>query len=372
MTHTRSIAATAIITAAAAGLHFGGAPTLLQFVAAAAALSLLAMLIGKATESMGDRLGPAMTGMLQSAFGNLPEIFVCIFSLRAGMVSVVQSALIGSILANALLVLGAAIVVGGVKHGRQRFRSDSARMSSTLMLLAVSALIVPTLAAKLHTPAALHLDALSAACAVVLVVVFALSVPYSLRAEASPHESPPPVRDASSTAPMPRDIEPAVYVSSPCEDHGWPLGVAITVLAVAGLAAAGVSDWFVSALEPTMRQLGISQAFAGFVIVAIAGNAVENVVGIQLAARNRMEYAMSVILNSSLQIALAVSPLLVLLSFVLGGPVLTLVLPPLLVAALLLTALITTLIVLDGETVWLEGVALIGLYVIIAVSLWWG
>jgi Ca2+:H+ antiporter len=141
---------------------------------------------------------------------------------------------------------------------------------------------------------------------------------------------------------------------------------------VTAVAAGFVSEWFVRALEPAIHVLGFSQAFAGIVIVAIAGNAVENVVGIQLAAKNKPDYAISTILNSSLQIALGLIPLLVLLSFVLGGPVLTLVLPPLLIAALLLTTMTTAIIVNDGETIWLEGVALIGLYGIIAAAFWWG
>jgi Ca2+:H+ antiporter len=144
------------------------------------------------------------------------------------------------------------------------------------------------------------------------------------------------------------------------------------VLALAGLGAAFVSEWFVDALTPATQALGLSQAFTGLVVVALAGNAVENVVGIQLMAANRGDYAVSVILNSSLQVALALTPALVLLSFVLGGPHLTLVLPPLLVVAVGLAAILGTIVVYDGESTWLEGVALIGLYCIIAASFWWG
>src|SRR5436305_2241323 len=140
----------------------------------------------------------------------------------------------------------------------------------------------------------------------------------------------------------------------------------------AGVGSAFVSDWFVNALSPAVSTLHISQAFTGLVIVAIAGNAVENVVGIQLAARNKPDYAISVILNSSLQVALGLAPVLVLLSFVIGGTHLTLVLPGLLVAALGLAATLDAFIVYDGESTWLEGTALIGLYGIIATSFWWG
>jgi Ca2+:H+ antiporter len=155
--------------------------------------------------------------------------------------------------------------------------------------------------------------------------------------------------------------------------HGvWPIWLAVLLLSVAGVAAAFVSDWFVGALQPATHSLGISEGFTGLVIVAIAGNAVENVVGIQFAARNQSDLAVSVILNSSLQVALALIPALVLLSLVTGGAHLTLVLAPLLVVALALTAILDTVIVYDGESTWVEGLALIGLYAILAASFWWG
>ena len=152
----------------------------------------------------------------------------------------------------------------------------------------------------------------------------------------------------------------------------WSLGLTIAVLALAGVGAAFVSDWFVEALQPAMKSLGINDVFAGLVVVAIAGNAIENIVGIQLAYKNKADYAVSVILNSSLQVALGLFPLLVLLSFFLGGAVLSFVLSPLLLAALALAVIVSAFIVFDGESIWLEGVALIGLYAIIAAAFWWG
>lgn len=340
-----AVAATALATA----LTLARAGPVPMFVACAAALSLLAMMVGHGTEQLGSRMGPGATGVLQSALGNLPELFVCIFALRAGLVRVVQAALVGSILANSLLVLGLALLVGGLKHGTQRFGSEAPRMAATLMMLAVAALAVPTLAANLHTPAASHEAALSVACALVLLGVFAASLPFSLRGD------------------------PAVVCESERPGQApWPLWLAITVLVGASVGAALVSDWFVEALSPAMKSLGISQAFSGLVVVAIAGNAVENVVGIQLAARNQPDYAMSVILNSSLQVALALVPVLVLLSVFIAPAPLTLVMPPLLVAAMALAAVVSAFIVYDGESIWLEGVALIGLYGIIAAAFWWG
>ena len=347
-----TIALTVAATGLAAALTLGGAGPVAGFVSCAAALSLLAMMVGHGTEQLGSRMGPGATGVLQSGLGNLPELFVCIFALRAGLVHVVQAALVGSILANSLLVLGLALLVGGLKNGTQRFGKAAPRMAATLMLLAVAALAVPTLAHELHTPASAHETALSVTCAIALLGVFAASLPFSLRAD------------------------PAV-VCDPAEAEApghapWPLWLAIVVLVAASLGAAFVSDWFVEALTPAMKTLGISEAFSGLVVVAIAGNAVENVVGIQLAARNRPDYAMSVVLNSSLQIALALVPVLVVISVFAAPAPLTLVMPPLLVAALALTAIVSAFIVYDGESIWLEGVALIGLYGMIAAAFWWG
>jgi Ca2+:H+ antiporter len=337
------------ITVLAGVLSSVGASAVLVFVISGVALGILASLVGLATEELGSRLGPAATGVLQSGLGNLPELFVGYFSLKAGLIAVVQAALIGSILANSLLVLGLAFLVGGLKNGTQRFRSEQPRTIATLMLLAVAALLVPTLANKLHTPADPHSDALSLACALILLVVFVASIPVSLSSD-------------PATAGAPAEGQ----------HNLWPLWLAAGVLAIAGIGAALVSDWFVEALRPAIKSIGLSEAFTGLVVVAIAGNAVENVVGIQLAAANKSDYAISVIQNSSLQVALGLTPVLVLLSFFVGSTHLTLVLPPLLVVALTVAALVSTFIIYDGESIWLEGLALIGLYSIIAASFWWG
>ena len=152
----------------------------------------------------------------------------------------------------------------------------------------------------------------------------------------------------------------------------WPIQLAVGVLIGAGIGSALVSDWFVDALRPALASLGISEAFAGLVIVAIAGNAVENVAGVQQALRNKADLAISLILNSSLQVALALIPALVVISIVIGGPALTLVTSPLLIGALGLSVILGAFIVFDGESTWLEGLALIALYVIIAASVWFG
>jgi len=264
-------------------------------------------------------------------------------------VVVVQTALIGSILANTLLVLGLAFLVGGLRHGTQTFHAPSVRTMATLLLLAVAALAIPTLATAPGEPDAGHQVDLSVIVSIVLLVVFAASVPFSLRGGPGAHAE---LEEPSGTS--------------------WPIGVAIGVLVAGGVGAALTSDLFVEALKPTMASLGLSEAFVGLVVVAIAGNAVENIVGIQAAAANKTDLATSLILNSSLQVAIALTPALVLISLVIGGGALTLVLTPLLLGAVVLAAVLAAVIVFDGESNWLEGLALLGLYVIIAASVWYG
>jgi len=338
-----------VATVGSALLRLAGIDQIAIFIMTAIALASLASVVSVATEQLGTRLGPGATGVIQSALGNLPELFISIFALRAGLVVVVQTALIGSILANSLLVLGLAFVVGGVRHGTQQFSAGTTRTTAMLLVLSVASLAIPTLATEPGAPDFGHADNLSTVVAVVLLIVFVCSIPMAFRGSIGPsrkHHS--------------------------ANEHGWSLSASVAVLGVAGVGAALVSDWFVAALTPAMASLGLSQEFVGLVIVAIAGNAVENVVGITAAARNEADLAVSLILNSSLQVALLLIPVLVLISMVLGGPVLTLVAPTLLIAALGLAAILGAMIIFDGESNYLEGAALIGLYLIIAASVWFG
>ncbi|MFL5756903.1 MAG: calcium/proton exchanger [Chloroflexota bacterium] len=318
------------------------------FVAAAATLAALAFLVGEATDQIGSRLGPGATGVLQSALGNLPELFISIFALADGLVVLVQTALVGSILGNSLLVLGLAFFAGGRRHGVQRFDAAPVRTIAIVLVLAVAALLVPTLATAQGAPDEGHAVELSVFVSIVLLVIFAASIPYSI-----------------GGGPGASRMEASV-------ERVWPMPLAIGVLAASGVGAAVISDWFVEALRPAMATLGLSEEFVGLVIVALAGNAVENVVGIQMAVRNRTDLAISLIQNSSLQVAVALTPALVLISLFIGPTPLTLVLTPLLLAALALTVVLGALVVFDGETNWLEGLMLLGLYAIVAASVWFG
>jgi Ca2+:H+ antiporter len=335
------LAALAVVAAGVA--HYVDATPVLAFLVAAVAIAFLAHLVGGATEQLGGRVGSSAAGVVQSALGNMPELFIALFALHEGLVRVVQTALVGSIIANAVLVLGLAFLVGGIRNGTQRFDSARARMIATLATLAAAILSIPTLAFAFHAPAAAHGRTLSFICAGVLLVLFFVTLPSFLAGVGD--EAPEPPR--------------------------WSLPTTVAVLAGAGIGAAFASDWFVSALTPATEALHMSQDFAGLVVVAIAGNAVENVVGVQLAARNRPDFAISVIVSSALQVALFLTPVLVFASLLFATS-LTLVFPTLLAIALLLSAGIGALVVYDGESTREEGAILIGLYVVIAASFWWG
>jgi Ca2+:H+ antiporter len=332
-----------VLVAVAASAHFAGATPVLTFGLAALAIAVLARLVGSATEQLGSRVGSSAAGAIQSALGNLPELFIALFALHEGLTLVVQSALVGSVIANSVLVLGLAFIAGGLRNGRQTFDSPRARLIATLTVLSAAILAVPTLSHAVHTTVASHEKTLSLICAGVLITLFFLTLPGLLA-----------VRDAF-------DAEPA----------RWSLPVTVAVLGGAGVAAAFVSDWFVTALKPATEALGMSEVFAGLIVVAIAGNAVENVVGVQLAARNRPDFAISVIINSALQVALLLTPLLVFASLFFATS-LTLVFPTLLAICLLLAAWILAVVVYDGESTWEEGAILVGFYVVVAASFWWG
>jgi Ca2+:H+ antiporter len=337
------IAAIAAATALAGVAHYADWTPVLAFAVATVALAGLAHLVSLATEQVGERFGAAATGLLQSTLGNLPELFVVVFALRAGEVVVAQTSIVGSLLANALLVLGGAIVLGArsASDGVMRFRPRLPNDTATLLLVTSFIIVLVGLAHATHEPAAQHEETISAIAAVALLGVYiAWVVPY-VRGEAA--QEPP------------RERAPRVA-----------LGVAIGLLAAGGVGSAFVSDWFVAALRPTIDRLGLSEAFAGLVVVALAGNAVENVAGLVLAHKGRYDLAISVVKNSVAQVAAFLYPALVLISLLFATQ-LTFALSPVLIGALLLTALAVWQITGDGEAVAFEGWALVAIYVILAV-----
>lgn len=358
------IAAGVLMVAVSGATTAAGAPDIARFVVSGLALAALAAIVGQALDEIGHRLRPGPTGLLQATLGNLPELLFGIFALRAGLTEVVQAALIGSVLGNLLLVLGFAFLFGAARHGTQSFAPEAPRMSLALLVLAVASMAVPTLAVKLNTPVAHHTAAISDLAAAVLLAVYAVSIPFWLFAGQSRPDGEPSADKPSADKPSAGEAA--------LEGGRWPLPVTVVVLVAATGASALVSDWFVGALEPATRSLGISSVFTGLVIVAVASNAVEQAAGVWLAWKARPDYAISTILNSPLQIALLLTPVLVLISPALGPAHLLLVFQPMLVAALAIATLAVGVVTYDGEYSWLEGVALVALYAIIASAFWWG
>ncbi|HEX3434642.1 MAG TPA: hypothetical protein VHT25_11340 [Solirubrobacteraceae bacterium] len=352
----------ALLTALAGVANYAAWAAVPRFAVATLALAGLAWVVSFATEQLGDRFGPAVTGMLQSTLGNLPELFVVIFALQKGELVVAQTAIVGSILANALLVLGLVIVVGARRSqdNVMRFHKKLPRDTATLLQVTVFIIVLLGLSLSSHDPASHHVKAISSVGAVCLLVVYlSWVVPY-LRADVAPGEQP-------SSASPPGDASDAAQSSaesSAAPRARLPLAVTLALLLLAGAASAFVSDWFINGLKPAIVQLHVSQAFAGLVIVAIAGNAVENAAGLVLAYKGRSDLAISVVKNSVAQIAAFLFPALVLISLMLSTT-LTFSLAPVYIGALLLSTLAIAQVTGDGEAAEFEGWALVALYVIL-------
>src|SRR5215212_10790306 len=345
-----------------------GLPPLLRFVFAVIALAFGAVAVSEATERLAVRMSPAATGVVQSTLGNLPELFLAIFALQAGLTEVVAAALVGSVLGNALFVLGLALLAGGLRHGHLHFSKAANRLYATELLLGVAALIIPFLATRPGEPDFGHAQELSAFVSIVLLVLFAVSVPFSLRLrEAGPgsisdldergEREPKPARGPATESP---------------HGHAPPLGQTLVLLGASAASAAFVAEWFVDALEPAMATIGMSEAFAGLIVVAVAGNAIEHLAGVTAAWKKRGDLALSLILNSALQVVLFLAPVIVLLSFFVAPVPLTLVFDPLLLGSLAVTVLLVYAVVMDGEANALEGAMLLGVYAIIGAAVWFG
>ena len=324
----------------AGAAHFLGWPVLLAFFAATGALAGLAWIVSFATEQVGERFGPAATGVLQSTLGNLPEFFVVVFALRAGQTVVAQTSIVGSIFANALLVLGLALVAGcwRAEDGIMRFQARIANDTATLLLLAVFLIVLLGIGSRTRPDISEHAGAISLVGALCLLGVYGRWL-YRYLQTGTPEQSTGEAR--------------------------VPMVVAVVLLAIGGVGAALVSDWFVSALEPTIDRFDLTAAFAGIVIVAIAGNAVENTAAIALAWKGQSDLAISVVKNSVAQVAALLFPVLVLVSFAFADH-LTFELDPLFIGALALTALAVWQVSGDGEASEFEGWALVATYVVLA------
>ncbi len=335
------------------------------FALATVALAGLAWLVSFATEQTGQRFGPAVTGVMQATLGNLPEFFVVIFALGAGQLIVAQTAIIGSILVNALLVLGLVIVAGALRarDGVMRFSPRLPNDTATLLLISTFIIILIALTHSATDPASHHARTISIVGAVAILLVYGTWLRQYLREGTRRGEGAAAPHVEGQAAPH-VEREAAPHMESVAAPR-LTTAVSVALLAIGGTGSAFVSDWFVHGLTPTIHTLHISRSFAGLVIVAIAGNAVEHGAGIVLAAKGRSELAISIVKNSVAQIAAFLYPALVLISL-LTATTLTFSLAPLYAGALFGTAVIVWQITGDGEATVFEGTALIAGFVILA------
>jgi Ca2+:H+ antiporter len=328
------------------GRLLGWPPTLL-FAASALAVIPAAGLLGQATEELAARTGPRIGGLLNATLGNAAELIITLFAIRSGLLELVKASITGSILGNILLVMGMSVLLGGLKHGQQRFNRTHAGVKATQLILAVAALAIPSLFFFAHEETSGPVERLSLGTAAAMLIIYAAGLLFEFR----------------RTGP-----EPDLAVETQQQHHGgWSLRRTVAFLIGSTILIAVLSEVLVGAVEFTVATLGVSEFFIGIIVVPLVGNVAEHVVAIQAAWKNKMELSMAVSLGSSLQIALFVAPLLVFLSLMMGNP-LTLVFNQFEIVALFAGSLIAALVAQDGETNWLEGAQLLSVYAILALA----
>ncbi len=320
-------------------------PAGLVFITSALGVVPLAGLLGEGTEELTAHTGPRVGGLLNATLGNAAELIITIFAIREGLLELVKASITGSILGNVLLILGLSILLGGLKNGVQRFDRTQAGINSTMLILAVIALGIPSLFS--HTIEVRNHDAveyLSLGVAAMMIAIYALSLVYSF------------------LSPLNDRVVRKVHV-----EELWSVPKALVILVASTVFIAWLSEILVGAVEPVINSWGVTEFFLGIIIIPLVGNVAEHLVGVQTAIKNKMELSLAISLGSSLQIALLVAPLLVFLSLLMGNP-LTLVFNQFELLSLCAAVLIAALISLDGESNWLEGAQLLVVYAIIGLA----
>jgi Ca2+:H+ antiporter len=346
--------------------HVGAVPT---FFASTLGVIPTAALMGRATEELAARAGPGIGGLLNVTFGNAPELIIALFALGAGLHEVVKASLLGSILGNSLLVLGAASFVGGLGRDRQYFDRAAASAQTTMLMLAVAALVMPAIfvldeGEGLPSPGAEIVDYdstveyLSLAVAVVLILTYIAGLWFSLKTHRDLFN--PGFEEGAGGA---ADEETA---DEEHHEEPWSIRKAMIALAVAGLAVGLMSEILVDSITETAEQISLSQFFIGAVVVAIVGNAAEHWVAVLVAAKDKMDLAVNIAIGSSAQIALFVAPVLVLCSFVLGPHPMPLVFNAFEIGGAILAVLIASQVTNHGESTWYMGLQLLAVYAVLA------
>jgi Ca2+:H+ antiporter len=315
-----------------------------------------AALMGRATEELASRSGPGIGGLLNVTFGNFPELVIAFFALLEGLQEVVKASIIGSIIGNILLVLGAAMLVGGWGRQEQRFQSQAVGAQSAMLLLAVTALVMPAVfqlvdGGSLPPPVSEDvqfgstIEHLSLAVAIVLMISYMAGLFFSLRTH--------------------KDI---FNPGDTTHGEGWSTRKSVIALAIAGVVVGVMSEILVGSIAEAAESIGLSEFFIGAIVVAIVGNVAEHWVAVYVARKDQMDLAVNIAIGSSVQIALFVAPLLVLISFVVGDHPLALVFNGFELAAVILAVMIANRVTAEGRSNWFEGVQLLSVYVVVALA----
>jgi Ca2+:H+ antiporter len=336
------------------------------FILSAAGLIPLAKLIGEATEELAIYTGPKLGGLLNATLGNAAELIITIFAIQAGLLDLVRASITGSIIGNLLLVLGLSLLLGGLRNGIQVFDRRTAGLNATLALLAVVALAIPSLFDRLLVENPSSELLFSEGVAVIMIVLYGLSVLYSFTSGNKPVSHHDEVEDHTLPE-RPEGETGVVREAATVHAARWTLQFSVIVLIIATVGTAIVSETLIGAVEPVTQQLGLTEFFLGIIIIPLVGNVAEHLVAVQVAIKNKMELSLAVSLGSSLQIALFVAPVLVFVSLLFGQRLL-LVFNDFELIALIGTSLIAAFIALDGESNWLEGTMLLAVYLIIALA----
>lgn len=342
------------------------ADPVIVFILSAGGLIPLAKLIGEATEELAIYTGPKFGGLLNATLGNAAELIITIFAIQAGLLDLVRASITGSIIGNLLLVLGFSLLLGGFRNGIQAFDRRTAGLNATLSLLAVVALAIPSLFDRLLVENPSSELLFSEGVALIMIVLYGLSVLYAFTSGNKPASHHDEVEDHTLPE-RPEGETGVIREAAPVHAARWTLQFSVIVLIIATIGTAIVSETLIGAVEPVTQQLGLTEFFLGIIIIPLVGNVAEHLVAVQVAIKNKMELSLAVSLGSSLQIALFVAPVLVFISLLFGQRLL-LVFNDFELIALLGTSLIAAFIALDGESNWFEGAMLLAVYLIIALA----
>ena len=370
----------------------GASPTVIFFVAAIGIIPTAA-LMGRATEELAERSGPGIGGLLNVTFGNAPELIIAMFALAEGLQEVVKASIIGSIIGNVLLVLGAAMVAGGVgRPGEvQKFDRTAASAQSTMLFLAGAALLMPAIFELVEGKGlpsvgpelvdyGSTVENLSLAVSVVLILCYVAGLFFSLKTHRdvfNPQAKEPRPSVAGETATAADQpaadrrapAEPAAAADEPDDDTwGWSVRKSVMALAIAGIAVGVMSEILVGSISEASESVGLSEFFIGAIVVAIVGNAAEHWVAVLVAFKGKMDLAVNIAIGSSAQVALFVAPVLVFASFLIGPGPMPLVFNGFELGAILLAAMIANAVTQEGESTWFEGVLLLAVYVVFGIA----